>query len=358
MDSAPFEYTKFPQPQPQPEVRRVASGAAAAPAGATAAAVAFAACLAAVTFLFPKAVPVVPATSAPAAAVLEEPAPIEPREARPQSPLPIAYTAAEKITPPAAMIITQGPAVQMFTAPAPSQAPVPDAKNVPLGRSQQPSRPRLKSLASWTDDAKESGPVGFKIVGPAPTPVSMVAAQAPDQRQRLLTHFIGKERPDYRVVKKERPDYRVKYTEQPKAHVPAPPIPSARLTQNGLFGPKYLIRGRGAECPACGTAEDAAGLVVSGQIPTVGGDAGGQFNRGFGGGPGAGFGTPGIGRLEYVGPCATGSAYRLTNTLGRRLGSTTLIGDSGEVWNVKALKPGESVEIRSRGLISSLSTAP
>lgn len=330
MDSESLEYTKFPAPQPQG--RRTKARAALAPAGTVAAVVVVAAFLAAGTLLLPKASPVAPPATAPVTPMLEELAPtavpIEPREARPESPLPLAYDLTEQTEPPA-VNLTPGTEAPIHAVPAPG------VKNVPKGRSLQPTRPLFKTVNAWSDE-KETGPVNFQMGAPsavqAPPPKgswSSLKTSTPP-RTKMQSRFIGQERPDYRVVQKERPDYRVDKKERADYRVKA------------LAGPR--LQARSADCEACEDAEDASGIVIGGRRP--------------GGGVASGAGSGGeIGQLSYVGPCETGHVFRLTNTLGRRLGSTTLVSNSGEVWDVKALKPGESVEIRSSGMISSLSTA-
>lgn len=350
MDSEPFEYTKFPGPRAKAEPEKPRPARVSAPAGAAAvAAVAVvAAVLAAGPLLFPKP----EAAPAPEAAartpVLEEPAPApvvgsDPGETRPASPLPIAFGAAPKPAPPPVAVQASAP------------------KSAPAKAGPKPFRPpSLKGGAGWGGE-KEAGPVAFTAdAPPAPEAIAEKASWTAAMRARPITRGAlsfppGKVRPDYAVERSERPDYRVDRTERPDYRVDRTERPDFRLkgarSSTPVSHPRLKAVG-GGECVDCEEASDASGIAIGGAMG-AGGAAGGGAGSSGGGGGGAS-----IGRLTYVGPCETGQLYRLTNTLGRRLGSTTLIGDSGEVWEVGALQPGESAEIRSRGMISSLSTAP
>ena len=63
-------------------------------------------------------------------------------------------------------------------------------------------------------------------------------------------------------------------------------------------------------------------------------------------------------RIDLIGPCTEGFLYRLTNTFSRPLAAMEVVGDNDSFWNIKALRQGESAEIRSPSLMHALGVPP
>jgi hypothetical protein len=198
------------------------------------------------------------------------------------------------------MLVGSGGASAMPLVRPPPDVPAEPSSGVPPAPGRKAVAPPLRALADLPLDAPPSVPATLSWSAPS---------------ERMLV-------------------------KPPPADAPRPPdgprrsgpevSPAPELGGPGASGPR--------DCDGC------AGAVGAGRAASAFGVRGAPRARATGAAL----------SLRYLGPCAEGHAYEVTNGSPRPLPAMTLEGDAGQAWPIGPLGPGRSATIKSSGLLESL----